>query len=84
MIKAKEGKVSVKGTPSELLADLSTIVRTMKDTLMEDAKEEFVKERIDYAVKIGLMNSDEIKKEAEKSVLKLVGELLGGLFDEDK
>ena len=88
MIKAKEGEVFVEGTPTKLLADLATIVRATKETLMKDAKEEFVKERIDYAVKVGLMNEDETKKEAEKkekeAILALVGELLGGLFDEDK
>jgi hypothetical protein len=43
MIKAKEGAVSVKGTSVELLADLSTAVRAVKETLMEKEKEEFVK-----------------------------------------
>ena len=88
MIKAKEGAVSIKGTPTELLADLTTIVCAVKDTLMEDAKEEFVKERIDSAVKIGLMNDDEFEKEVEKKkkeiTLAFVDKLLGGLFDEDK
>ena len=43
MIKAKEGADSVKGTAVELLADLSTSVRAVKETLMEKEKEEFVK-----------------------------------------
>ena len=46
MIKAKEGAVSVKGTSVELLADLSTAVCTVKETLMETEKEEFVKNRL--------------------------------------
>lgn len=46
MIEAKEGAVSVKGTSVELLADLSTAVRAVKETLMETEKEEFVKNRL--------------------------------------
>lgn len=84
MIKAKDGAVSVEGTVSELLADLATVVRAVKDTLMEEGKEESVKKQIDYAVKIGLMNDGEVKKEAEKFALEFVNKLFGGLFDEDK
>lgn len=88
MIKAKEGKVSVEGTPIELLADLAVVVRAVKDTLMEEETEESVKQKIDEAVKIGLMNEEEFKtiqKEKIKEVVKtLFGDLLGGLFDEDK
>jgi len=88
MIEAKEGAVSVKGTSVELLADLSTAVRVVKETLMETEKEEFVKKQIDYAVKIGLMNDSqfekEVKEKGKKVVSKFIDDLLGGLFDEDK
>jgi hypothetical protein len=88
MIEAKEGAVSVKGTSVELLADLSTAVRAVKETLMETEKEEFVKKQIDYAVKIGLMNDSqfekEVKEKGKKVVSKFIDDLLGGLFDEDK
>lgn len=61
MIKAKEGKVSVEGTPIELLADLAVVVRAVKDTLMEEETEKSVKQKIDEAVKIGLMNEEEFE-----------------------
>lgn len=57
---------------------------------MEDNKEteESVKQEINEAVKIGLLNEEEfeaVKKEKMKEIVKtLVGELFGGLFDEDK
>ena len=57
---------------------------------MEDGKEteESVKQEINEAVKIGLLNEEEfetVKKEKMKEIVKtLVGELLGGLFNEDK
>lgn len=88
MIKAKEGAVSVKGTSIELLSDLATAVRAVKETLMEAEKEEFVKKQIDYAVKIGLMNDSqfekEVKEKEKKVVSKFIDDLLGGIFDEDK
>lgn len=88
MIKAKDGAVSAEGTSSELLADLSTVVRAVKDALMEEEKEESVKKQIDYAVKVGLMNDgefeNEMKKKAKEAALAFIDGLLGGLFDEDK
>lgn len=84
MIKAKDGAVSVEGTPIELLVDLERIVCAVKENLMEEKEEEFAKKQINYAVKVGLMNNGEFKKEVKKKTLALVDELLGGLFDEDK
>lgn len=47
-----------------------------------------MKQEIDEAVKIGLMNEEEfetVRKEKIKEIAKtLFGELFGGLFDEDK
>ena len=90
MIKTKMGEITLKGSKAELIADLAVIVRGIKETIMEDGKktEESVKQEIDEAVKIGLMNEEEFKtiqKEKIKEVVKtLFGDLLGGLFDEDK
>ena len=89
MIKTKEGELTIKGNKVELTADLAVVVRGIKEAIMNGAEtEESVKYEIDEAVKIGLMNEEEfeaIKKEKIKEIAKtLVGELLGGLFDEDK
>lgn len=90
MIETKMGEITLKGSKAELIADLAVIVRGIKETIMEDGKktEESVKQEIDEAVKIGLMNEEEFKtiqKEKIKEVVKtLFGDLLGGLFDEDK
>lgn len=90
MIKTKEGELTLKGDKLDLMADLAIIVRGLKETFMEDGKEteESVKQQIDDAVKTGLMSYEEaeaVKKEEIKEVVKtLCGELLGGLFDEDK
>lgn len=90
MIETKMGEITLKGSKAELIADLAVIVRGIKEAIMEDGKEteESVKQEIDEAVKIGLMNEEEFKtiqKEKIKEVVKtLFGELLGGPFDEDK
>lgn len=91
MIETKMGEITLKGSKAELIADLAVIVRGIKETIMEDGKEteESVKQEIDEAVKIGLMNEEEFKtiqKEKIKEVAKtLFGELFGGLlFDEDE
>lgn len=90
MIETKMGEITLKDSKAELIADLAVIVRGIKETIMEDGKktEESVKQEIDEAVKIGLMNEEEFKtiqKEKIKEVVKtLFDDLLGGLFDEDK
>ena len=90
MIETKMGKITLKGSKAELIADLAVIVRGIKEAIMEDDKEteESAKHEIDEAVKIGLMNEEEFKtiqKEKIKEVVKILfDDLLGGLFDEDK
>lgn len=90
MIETKMGEITLKGSKAELIADFAVVVRGIKEAIMEDGKEteESVKQEIDEAVKIGLMNEEEFKtiqKEKIKEVVKtLFGDLLGGLFDEDK
>lgn len=90
MIETKMGEITLKGSKAELTAGLAVVVRGIKEAIMEDGKEteESVKQEIDEAVKIGLMNEEEFKtiqKEKIKEVVKtLFGDLLGGLFDEDK
>lgn len=90
MIETEKGELTLKGDKAELIADLAVIVRGIKESIMEDGKdtEESVKQEIDEAVKIGLMNEEEfrtIQKEKIKEVVKtLFGDLLGGLFDEGK
>lgn len=90
MIETKMGEITLKGSKAELIADLGVVIRGVKEAIMEDGKEteESVKQEINEAVKIGLMNEEEFKtiqKEKIKEVVKtLFGDLLGGIFDEDK
>ena len=63
MINTKAGELTLKGSKTELIADLAVIVRGIKESIMEDDKvtEESVKQEIDEAVKIGLMNEEEFE-----------------------
>ena len=90
MIETKAGEITLKGSKAELIADLAVIVRGIKETsgFCFQNTEKSVKQEIDEVVKIGLMNEEEFKtiqKEKIKEVVKtLFGDLIGGLFDEDK
>lgn len=89
MIETKMGEITMKGSKAELIADLSVVVRGIKEVIMNGSEtEESAKQQINEAVKVGLMNGEEfetLKKEKTKEIVKtLFGELLGGLFNEDK
>lgn len=90
MINTKAGELTLEGSKTELIADLAVIVRGIKESIMEDDKvtEESVKQEIDEAVKVGLMNEEEFrtfqKEKIKEAASAFVDGLLGGLFDEDK
>lgn len=89
MIKTKKGEITLEGSEAELMADLSVVVRGIKEVIMDRSEtEESAKQQINEVVKVGLMNDEEFekhKKEKMKEVAKsLFGELLGGISDEDK
>lgn len=68
MINTKAGELTLKGSKAELIADLAVIIRGIKVTIMEDDKEteESVKQDIDKAVKVGLMNEEEFRTFSKK------------------
>lgn len=85
MIKTKEGEITIKGDKAELLADLATIIRVLKETFVESKEtEESAKQQINDTVKVGLMNESEFKDHMKKAVGAMLDKILGGIFDEDK
>lgn len=89
MIKTKKGEITLEGSKAELIADLSVVVRGIKEVIMNGSEtEESAKQQINEVVKVGLMNDEEFekrKKEKMKEIAKtLFGDLFGGIFDEDK
>ena len=83
MIETKMGEITLKGSKAELIADLAVIVRGIKETIMENGKEteESVKQEINEAVKIGLMNEEEFKTIQKEKMKEIVKALFDGLAD---
>ena len=79
MIETKMGEITLKGSKAELIADLAVIVRGIKETIMENGKEteESVKQEINEAVKIGLMNEEEFKTIQKEKIKEVVKTLFG-------
>lgn len=73
MIKAKRTQVEVNGFEPELLAELTLIVKSLH--------EHIDKENIMQAVELGFEDDEEIKKEAEEKIKKLLKDLLSELDD---
>lgn len=82
MIETKMGEITLKGSKAELIADLSVAVRGIKETIMEGGKEteESVKQEIDEAVKIGLMNEEEFETVRKEKIKEIAKTLFGELF----
>lgn len=64
MITANKGIVKMEGIEPMLLAELSGIVESLVNIGIG-------KDQIEYAVKLGLMKSEELKEELDKAVDKL-------------
>ena len=76
MIKCKEGKIKVKGTRSEVLSDITTLIHA----LVVD-KEFIAKDEIEECVRLGTMGKDDLKHELVDKFFSRLFEALGG--DED-
>lgn len=84
MIKTKNGKVDLKGIGPELLADYSTITKPLIEAIGKfEGSEEFGRQAVEHAYKLGTMSEEEIRKEAKEKVAKLLSELVEKL-NEDK
>lgn len=68
MITANKGIVKMEGIEPMLLAKLSGIVESLVNIGIG-------KDQIEYAVKLGLMKSEELKEELDKTVQKAVDKL---------
>lgn len=85
MIKTKMGEITIKGNKAELLADLATIIRALKEAFVESKEtEESAQQKINDIVKVGLMNESEYKDHMKKALGAMFDKILGGIFDEDK
>ena len=88
MIKAKEGKVEVKGFTDELLADVGVIIHSLVDAFVEnDIPRDEAVEEIRRAVELGFKTEEEIREDAKKKLgefLKKMYEDIVELFEEEE
>lgn len=66
MIKSERGKVNVRGSVAEILADFTAVIKVVKDMLMEIMPEEEVREEIADCQELALKSDEEIKEEIER------------------
>ena len=59
MIKSNKGNVSINGTGADLLADLSAIIRCLREDMPDSL--------IRLAISVGFMSSQELKQERKKA-----------------
>lgn len=59
MVNSKNGETEIKGTGSEILADISSIVYTVKTSFEKKIPGDMVKDLIIDAVTIGLLEDEE-------------------------
>ena len=76
MIKCKEGKIKIRGTKEEVLAEITTLI----NALVVD-KEFITKDEIEECVRLGTMEKDDLKHELVDKFFSRLFEALGG--DED-
>lgn len=67
MIKSERGKVNVRGSVAEILADFTAVIRAIRDMLMEDLTEEEAREEIAFCQELAFKIDEEIKEETEKT-----------------
>ena len=61
MIKSERGKVNVRGSVAEILADFTAVIRAIRDMLMEELTEEEARQELAFKT------DEEIKEETEKN-----------------
>lgn len=82
MIKADKGMVTLEGKGLVLLAELSGIVHSLNNTMIERGVEkEASKKTIISAVEDGFQSNDDLKRRAEEAV-EGIGNLIHRILDE--
>lgn len=88
MIKAKNGRVTFKGSQSELLTDYSTITAVLVDALLKQGLErEHALHLVSKAHNIGLMSKEEVEEEVRKitsKILKDIADSINEYCDEEE
>jgi hypothetical protein len=79
MIKTENGETIIKGTGAELLADYSTVGTAIKEAFeSQDMPTERVKELLTDCVEQAFASEDELEKQIEEELYKLIKKLRKG------
>ena len=78
MIKCDNGVFEAKGTEVELLSDLCTIIRDVREALAKNHGEQRADKMLGELVKVAFMTDEELEENAERCAEKMV---MKGLFD---
>lgn len=73
MIKTKRGVIEVSGITSEILADISFIVKSVNKNLVAVLGKEKAHERIMKAVERGFYTDEEVHSELQEAIEKVIG-----------
>lgn len=89
MIKTNEGKVELKGSQMELMADVGCIIHSLRDTLVEnEVPREEAEEMLKKAVELGLKTDEEIEEDSKKKLgeflKKMCKELIEAFEEEEE
>ena len=76
MIKTKKGELEISGTDTEIIADISIIIRNVYMALSKEQGETIAKLRLQRAFNRAFLSEEEIRKEAEKC------KKINSIFDE--
>lgn len=75
MIKTKKGKIAIKGTPGELMADLAVIVHELFfDVLLTVLKEDDAKDLIRDTVENGMLTKEQMTEKMLRDIAKIINE----------
>lgn len=67
MIRVEHGDVQIKGSMSQIMTDVSVMIKSVRDTFVSESgmREEIADVLIKHCVKLGLATDEEVKKTAE-------------------
>lgn len=80
MIKIENGKLEIKGTPYEICADISTIIRGARISFAKDFGEELAENMVKRAYELSWMSDEQVKVEADKAKERVMKKFNQGLM----
>lgn len=83
MIKVNNASAEIKGSYSEIMAEVSMVVKSVFDTLSEDEDPERVKANLQRAFDMAFMTNDEFAEKLKEAKKKALMHIMEMVFDDD-